>query len=271
MLTDDFAMAPLTLTILGAGPAAPNPGGASSGYLLRADGAAVLVDCGSGVAGRIAQHVAPQELRGVAISHLHPDHYFDLVPLYYILKFGDPRPPHVEPRLPVYVPPGGRAFLASLGHLISNKNAMLEDVFDICEYSAGRTFDIGGLVFEFCPVQHYVLSHSMRVRGPSDALFVFSSDVGPCQALVEAARDADLFMCESALLDAAEDEADPYKRGHMSAAEAGLAAREANVSRLLLTHYRSGPPHDVHHREAAERAFGAPVELAREGATYSVD
>src|SRR5688500_19850954 len=98
-------MAPLTLTILGAGPAAPNSGGASSGYLVRDNDSAVVVDCGSGVAGRIAPHVAPHELRAVAISHLHPDHYFDLVPLYYILKFGEPRPANVEPRLPVYVPP----------------------------------------------------------------------------------------------------------------------------------------------------------------------
>ena len=108
-------MAPLTLTILGAGPAAPNTGGACSGYLVRENGSAVLIDCGSGVAGRIGQHVPPRELRGVAISHLHPDHYFDLVPLYYILKFGEPRPDHLEQRLPVFVPPGGRAFLQSPG------------------------------------------------------------------------------------------------------------------------------------------------------------
>src|SRR5687768_8926061 len=110
-------MAPLTLTILGAGPAAPNPDGACSGYLLQDNGAAVVLDCGSGIAGRIAQHVPPSELRGVAISHMHPDHYFDLVPLYYVLKFGEPRPGHLEPRLPVYVPPGGRELLRRLGQL----------------------------------------------------------------------------------------------------------------------------------------------------------
>jgi ribonuclease BN (tRNA processing enzyme) len=78
-------MAPLTLTILGAGPAAPNPGGACSGYLLRQGESAVLIDCGSGIAGRIAQHVPAKRLRGVAIWHLLRAHYFDLVPLYYVL------------------------------------------------------------------------------------------------------------------------------------------------------------------------------------------
>jgi ribonuclease BN (tRNA processing enzyme) len=263
-------MAPLTLTILGAGPAAPNPGGTCSGYLLRQGDTAVLVDCGSGIAGRVAQHIPANLLQGVAISHLHPDHYFDLVPLYYTLKFGEPRPPDLAPRLPAYVPPGGRQFLSRLGELIAEKSAMLEDVFEICEYAADRETTFGELTFTFHPVQHYVLSHAMRVRSSSGATLVFSSDVGPCAELIEAARDADLFMCESALLDAAQDEADPLRRGHMSAAEAGDAARRAGAKRLLITHYRSGDKNDAHHLEAASRTFGGPVELAREGQTYIV-
>src|SRR6476646_3593137 len=155
-------MAPLTLTILGAGPAAPNPGGGCSGYLLRQGDSAVLMDCGSGIAGRVAQHVPANRLRGVAISHLHPDHYFDLVPLYYQVKFGEPRPSELGKRLVVYVPPGGRAFLSQLGELIADRPAMLEDVLELCEYEAGREYSIGGLRFTFHQVQHYVLSHAMR-------------------------------------------------------------------------------------------------------------
>ena len=263
-------MPPLTLTILGAGPAAPNSGGACSGYLLRQGETAVLVDCGSGIAGRVAQQVPPNRLLGAAISHLHPDHYFDLVPLYYVLKFGEPRPPEVAPRLPVFVPPGGRVFLDRFGALIAQKSGMFDDVFDVCDYAANRETLVGGLPFTFHPVQHYVLSHAMRIRSSSGATLVFSSDVGPCAALIEAARGADLFLCESALLDPSQDEPDPARRGHMSAAEAGDAARQAGAKRLLITHYRSSATHDAHHLEAASRAFGGPVELAREGQTYTV-
>src|SRR5215208_4777988 len=131
-------MAPLTLTILGAGPAAPNPRGACSGYLLRQGDNAVLMDCGSGIAGRIPEQVPVNRLRGVAISHLHPDHYFDLVPLYYMLKFGEPRPATLSPRLEVWIPPGGREFFRKLGELIAEKASMLDDVFELCEYSADR-------------------------------------------------------------------------------------------------------------------------------------
>src|SRR6266851_5347157 len=226
-------MVPLTLTILGASPAAPNPGGVCSGYLLREGTAAVLMDCGAGTAGRIAQHVAPNRLQGVAISHLHPDHYFDLVQLYYILKFGEPRPAELSARLPLFLPPGGQEFMRKLGKLISEKPAMLEDIYDVRDYVTDCEMDIGGLPFSFHRVQH-------------------------------------LFMCESAMLEAAQDEANPARRGHMSAAEAGQAAKQAGAKRLLITHYRSSPKHDAHHLAAASATFGGPVELAREGQTYVV-
>jgi len=263
-------MAPLTLTILGASPAAPNPGGACSGYLLRQGETAVLMDCGAGTAGRIAPHVAPNRLQGVAISHLHPDHYFDLVQLYYILKFGEPRPADVAPRLPLFLPPGGKDFMRKFGKLISDKPAMLEDVYDVRDYVADCDIDVGGLLFRFHQVQHYIMSHAMRVRSSSGAVLTFSSDVAPCPQLIEAARDADLFMCESAMLEAAQDEANPALRGHMSAAEAGSAAKQAGAKRLLITHYRSSPKYDAHHLAAASATFGGPVELAHEGQTYVV-
>jgi ribonuclease BN (tRNA processing enzyme) len=263
-------MAPLTLTILGAGPAGPNVGGANSGYLLRQGDDSVVMDCGPGTAGRIPLHVPVNRLTAVVISHLHPDHYFDLVAVYYMLKYGEPRPADRAPPLPVFVPPGGREFMRRFGKLIADKPAMLEDIFDVRDYASDVEAAIGGLSFTFRPVQHYIMSHAMRVSGSSGATLVFSSDVAPCPQLIEVARAADLFLCESAMLDASQDEADPAKRGHLSAREAGDAARQAGVKRLLITHYRSGEQYDTAHLAAARSTFDGPVELAREGQTYVV-
>ena len=263
-------MGPLTLTILGAGPAGPNAGGANSGYLLRQGEDAVVMDCGSGTAGRIPLHVPVNRLAGVTISHLHPDHYFDLVALYYLLKYGEPRPADLSARVPAFVPPGGAEFLRQFGQLIANKPALFDDMFDVCDYSAGPELSIGGLTFTFHRVQHYIMSHAVRVRSASGAALVFSSDVAPCPQIVEAARGADLFLCESAMLEASQDEADPARRGHMSAREAGEVAHQAGVRRLLITHYRSGEKYDQHHLEAARSTFDGPVDLAREGQTYVV-
>src|SRR5690349_20096937 len=108
------------------------------------------MDCGPGTAGQLGLHLPPHELTGLAISHFHPDHYLDLVGLYYLLKFGPPR----QARLPMWLPPGGRAFLDRFGEVISEKRAMLEDIFDLHEYAAEEPVHIGALQFWFHPVQH---------------------------------------------------------------------------------------------------------------------
>jgi ribonuclease BN (tRNA processing enzyme) len=263
-------MAPLTLTILGAGPAAPNPGGANSGYLVRQGDTAVVMDCGPGTAGQIPLHVPVNRLTGVVISHLHPDHYFDLVALYYMQRYGERRPADLPPRLPVWVPPGGREFLSRLGGLIAEKPALFDDVFEVRDYASGKSMTVGDLEFTCWPVQHYIPSHAMRIRNPDGGVLVFSSDVAPCDQLVEAARGADLFLCESAMLDGSMDEQDPARRGHLSAREAGAAAQAAGARRLLITHFRSNEKDDAHHLTSARSTFDGPVELAREGQTYTV-
>ena len=257
----------LNLTILGAGPAAPNPGGGNSGYLVRDGNTAVVMDCGPGTAGQVALHVPPADLSGVAISHFHPDHYFDLVALYYIIKFNTSR----RDRLPVWIPPGGRDFLSRFGQLIADKSAMLDDLFDLREYPLLEPVALGELEFTFHPVQHYIPANAMRVRAADGKVLTFSGDVAPCPALPVAARDADLFLCESAMLRASQDDPDPAKRGHMSALEVGIAAAEAHAKRVVITHYRSSPEEDKHHLSQARQHFSGPVELARPGVSYVVD
>jgi ribonuclease BN (tRNA processing enzyme) len=260
-------MEPLTLTILGASPAYPNPGGVCSGYLVRNGETNVVLDCGSGVVGRLRQELPLSQVDAVVISHLHADHYFDLVPFYYTLRYVDPTPAPI----PLHVPPGGRAHLRRVGELVGADPAMFERLFAVTEYTAAAPRSIVDLAFSFHPVQHYVLSHAMRIRDAQGRVLVFSSDVAPCAGLVEAARDADLFLCESALIDRTQDEVDPTRRGHMLAGEAGEIARAAGARRLVLTHFRADYEGlREQHREAAERAFGQPVELAEEGKTYTV-
>ena len=56
-------MAPLTVTILGAGPAAPNAGGACSGYLVQDDGRSVRPNVGAGELERARDHVGAARQR----------------------------------------------------------------------------------------------------------------------------------------------------------------------------------------------------------------
>jgi ribonuclease BN (tRNA processing enzyme) len=62
----------MRLTVLGASPACQNPGGACSGYLLEEDGTAVVIDCGSGVFGRLQQYAKPEDVQAVIIRICTP-------------------------------------------------------------------------------------------------------------------------------------------------------------------------------------------------------
>ena len=57
--------------------------------------------------------------------------------------------------------------------------------------------------------------------------------------------------------------------GPLSPAEAGEHARRAGARRLVLTHFTDEVDAGVWAREGA-RGFGAPVELARGGAVYTL-
>jgi len=58
-------------------------------------------------------------------------------------------------------------------------------------------------------------------------------------------------------------------RGHLTPEEAGEHAKEACAKRVVITHI-SDEIGDDWAREQGEKGFGAPVEIAEEGATYEV-
>ena len=66
--------------MLGKSPAWQDAGGACSGYLVEDEGIRVLLDCGSGVLGKLRAVVDYADVDAVVVSHLHADHILDLVP-----------------------------------------------------------------------------------------------------------------------------------------------------------------------------------------------
>jgi ribonuclease Z len=65
---------------------------------------------------------------------------------------------------------------------------------------------------------------------------VYTGDTSLCPAISEAAKDADLLICEANYGDNAQEET-ALEHGHMLYAHAAQAARDAGVRRLWLTHF----------------------------------
>jgi ribonuclease BN (tRNA processing enzyme) len=253
------------VTVLGCSPAWANPGGACSGYLVSSGDDHVLVECGFGVLSRLRQRLPLDNLRAVVISHLHADHFMDLVPLRYGLKYGGLRR---EPALKLIAPPGAVEFFGRLGAALDGDQHFFDGTYNLQEYRPGASWEFGSLSFTFHLVKHYIPSYAMRIE--AGRVLAFSADAAPCRELEQAARGADLFLCEAAIFSLEEDDPSAIYRGHLTAAEAAAAARAAGVQRLLLTHYR----HDPERLEAALRearaGFSGPVEYAQEGRCYKV-
>ena len=107
----------MRLTVLGKSPSWQDAGGACSGYLIEEGEHLLLLDCGNGVFGKLRQHCDYVDVDTVAISHLHADHFLDLVPYSYALTYAPrqqpvPVPPHPgtdQPARPRLVAPPGAA------------------------------------------------------------------------------------------------------------------------------------------------------------------
>jgi len=111
-------------------------------------------------------------------------------------------------------------------------------------------------------VDHGLECVGFRVDQGSSTM-VFAADTLPCPSVVEYAKGVELLVHEAYGSEGSAQRAHAF--GHSTAAEAGRAAREAEVRRLALTHFRSDRFVDPRKLAAeASTAFGGPVEAARD-------
>jgi ribonuclease BN (tRNA processing enzyme) len=241
----------MRLTVIGCSPAWPNPGGAHSGYLFEGPGR-LLVDCGPGILAKLRGHENGwPRMDAILVSHWHLDHWGDLVPWVWGRKFGLGR----ELNTPeLWGPPGAGETLTAFGEKFGTP-AMFSDVFDLREYEEGVPFQAAGLTVTAIEVPHYTIpTYAFRIADGTRTI-TYSGDSAPSDALVEAARDADLFLCEATL---ASGELDNEPRGHLSADEAIAAFEASGAKRLLLTHR----PQELPLRDGLELAYeGLVLEL----------
>lgn len=239
----------MRLTVLGCSAAYPGPDGACSGYLVREGKTNLLVDCGTGILSNLQKVVALEKVDAIVISHLHADHFFDLIPYRYALMRLAPK---VRPVL--HLPPGGKKALLKTVSAFDKSPDFFSRYFDFEEYDPKVGIRVGNLSIEFAAVKHYIPAYAMAISGKKR--LVYSADSGLCGELAAIARGADLFLCE-----AARCSRDDGEWGHMLAGDAVKLAKSAKVKRLVLTHF--WPDHDYSGQlRQAGRAFGGGVRVA---------
>src|SRR5215211_5565660 len=260
----------MRLTVLGKSPSWQDAGGACSGYLIEEEGTTVLVDCGNGVFAKLREHIDYIDLDAVVISHLHADHFLDLVPYSYALTYAPRQQPVPVDRWPgtdfparpeLHVPPGAQEVFRQVVGSWGNDD-LIENAFQLREYDPSSQIEIGPIRITFREVPHFTETFAMSIASTNGSgRIVYGADSSPTDALAEFAQDADLMLLEATL-------PRPERtgmRGHLTPSEAGGHARGAAAKRLLLVHISDELDADWARDEAAE-AFGGPVEVAIEGA-----
>jgi len=248
------------VTVVGSGTSAPQPETPASGILVETATTAILIDCGQGVIREVTRIRDPRNLDAIVIGHLHADHFIDIVSLRYLLPWAG----FTGRRVQVLLPPGGRERMAELAAAISERVSFFDDALDVREYDPATQLTIGDLEVGFIPGRHYVPAWGCGLRDAAGRRIVVSGDTGPNDALVEAARDADLLIIEATLLDSAED--DPV-RGHLTIDEAIGIGRIARVGRTVLVHHRLRD-----HDALISASLGSPaVAVGRPGLVIELD
>jgi ribonuclease BN (tRNA processing enzyme) len=214
------------LTVIGCAGTFPGPQSPCSSYLLEQDGFRLLIDAGNGSTGVLQQSVGLLDIDAVMLSHLHGDHYLDLITYTYARRYHPQGSPGC---LPVHGPSDVREHIA--GAFAKPVDELLDAVYEFHPVSEPGTIAIGPFELELGRMNHPIETYGMRITAGGRTL-AYSADSGVSDELVKLARTVDLFLCEASYLDG--DENPPNV--HLTGREAAEHASRADVGRLLLTH-----------------------------------
>ena len=246
----------MRLTVVGCAGSAPGPASAASSYLVEHDGYRLLLDLGNGAFGALQGIVDPAAVDAVFLSHLHADHCLDVAPFVVWHRYSGRAADGV---VPLYAPVAAERRLALA---YDSDGEPLTDVFDFVPVGPGA-LTIGPFDVVLARTAHPVECYAIRLTAGGRSL-VYTGDTGPCPAVVELARGADVLLAEAAY----PDEPGLPDGLHLTGRQAGEHAAEAGVGRLLVTHVPAWVDADA--QLAHARTAFAATELVAAGAAYDI-
>lgn len=254
----------IRITILGSGTCVPTPDRGNPGYLVEVGGHLMLLDCGSGALRQVARYGFDyRDIHQVALTHLHPDHTIDVIPLLFALC-NDHRIATVQ-TLEIVAPTGFRAHFEQLrevyGHWIEES-----DMIDISirEIAAGGTIDYPFGQISTGATRHTDNSIGYRIIDHSGKSLVYSGDTGYSEEFAAFAKGTELLIIESAI-----PEGDEYEK-HCTPSQAARMAQLAGAETTILTHFYPETEAAGNISEIIRQYYHNPLLIASDGMQYTI-
>jgi len=239
---------PVTLRFLGSGDAFGSGGRFQTCMHLSGAGGAVLIDCGaSSLIAMKRDGVDPGDVDAVLLTHLHGDHFGGVPFLILDAQFSR----RVRP-LVIAGPPGVRARTETTMEALFPGSTAVQRKFDVefIELAERRTARVGPAMVTAFPVVHAsgAPPYALRVDYGGRTI-AYSGDTEWAESLTEAARGADLFVCEAYTFDR------PV-RFHLDYKTIDAQVGRLGARRIILTHMG---------RDMLAREVDARFERAHDG------
>jgi ribonuclease BN (tRNA processing enzyme) len=242
----------MKLVVLGSGTCVPSLKRCSPGYYLTADGCQVIVDLGSGALLQLEKAgLRYMDIDAVFITHSHPDHFSDLIPLIQALV----ATPDAKRQkgLSVF---GSQHFTAYIEKAISSVLGR-EHNFPLDLVAVTDTLDFGPFHVLAAKTVHSADSLAYRFEHGEKAV-VFTGDADFDEELIMLSKNADLLVADCSFPDTLK------AQGHLSAKECGLLAQKAMVKKLLLSHLYPSDTPDIDRVYESRKEFTGQIVLAED-------
>jgi len=242
------------LYFLGSSNAIPDEHHENTHMVLVGEQRIVLIDCVDSSILRFKKvGVDFNRLNDLILTHFHPDHVSGV------------------PKLLMNMWLMGRSLplnIYGLQHTLDRMQKMMElynwsewpDFFEVIFHRLPTQEMISVLECEefhilAAPVQHFIPTIALRIEfQESRKVLAYSCDTEPCPQLLRLAGGADVLI----------HEASGPLPGHSSAAQAGMAAAQAEAGALYLIHYPTGQFSAGELLSEARKHYDGPVTLAED-------